>query len=81
MHVECFNKPRGETLFDYEQCHKHVISNKYVSMQHNSKQLSFEVTEMKDHKSKETQAKKPFTSVFVCKSEYNNFRSEILNGM
>ena len=71
MHVECFNKPQGETLFDGEQCHEHVISNKYVSMQRNSKQLSFEVTEMKYHeKKKETQTKEHFTSVFVCKSEY-----------
>ena len=69
-----------------------MISNKYVSVQHNLKQLSFEVTEMKDHKSKETQTKGIYknnelkygildknTTVWLVIPIVS--RTEILNGM
>ena len=66
-----FNKSLSGTLLDYEHCHKHVISNKYVSMRHNLRQLSFKTTEMKDHKSIEAQTKSIYNLILLK----NNFKA------
>ena len=60
-----FSTSHWMTFFflDYEQCHKHVILNKCVSMRHNLRQLSFKATKNKNHKSKETQTKSIYKSI------------------